>query len=65
MIVELMSSSGNNGSSTDTGLGLSVLSLAPSRSTCLVVEQLGGDVTGEDSNWSCSNESYRKNKISL
>lgn len=57
-IAGLILSSVNNGSSTDTGLGRSALSLEPSFSaTCLVIEELGGDVDGEDGKSSCSHNS--------
>lgn len=58
MIAGLISSSVNNGSSTDTGLGRSALSLKLSFSvTCFVIEELGGDANGEDGNSSCSQNS--------
>lgn len=45
----LISSSPNRGSRTETGLGLSGMSIELSRSaTFLVVKELEGDPTGED-----------------
>lgn len=58
MIVGMMSSPVNKGSSTDTGLCRSALSLDISRSaTRLMIEELGAEVNGDDSDWPSSNES--------
>lgn len=66
MVAGLMSSSVNNGSSTDTGLGRSAFSLVLSRSaTCLAIEELGGDVGRADGNSSFPQDSYIKNKKNI
>lgn len=60
----LMSSSEKRGSRTETGLGLSGISKALSRSeTFLMAKQLEGDATGEDMNLLSSSESFQKDKI--
>lgn len=52
MLAGLMSSSIKSGSRTDTGLGRSGISAAPSISlTFLVIEEVDGDVNGEDGDW--------------
>lgn len=63
MFVGLTSSSENTGSRTETGLGLSGISMALSTSTnFLVANELEGDANGEDCSSLSSSESLIINK---
>ncbi|MFS8027081.1 hypothetical protein Hanom_Chr16g01494421 [Helianthus anomalus] len=66
VLAGLISSSENNGSRTDTGLGLPVLSSEVFSTSSLFLllegEDREGDTTGEQDNSSSSVESYRPKK---